>query len=155
MDRKRFEEIRRNVLDKFNNLEMMINLTISMFYFNKINKDFIFRVLNNPFFSSALRMDLFLKIIKDSNKKRRSKIESGIKQMSNIRNYFAHITPQYFDPEEKMSIEKVGWFPHPKDPLKRLDLEEEHEKFFKLEKEVHPYIKNTCKVLGVKFPVRF
>jgi hypothetical protein len=43
MDRKRFEELRRNVLDKFNNLEMMINLSISMYYFNELNKDFIFR----------------------------------------------------------------------------------------------------------------
>jgi hypothetical protein len=38
MDRKRFEETRRNVLDKFNNLETMINLAISMFYFKKIDQ---------------------------------------------------------------------------------------------------------------------
>lgn len=155
MNRIRFVELRSNVLDKFNNLEMMINLAISAFYFKEINKDFIFRVLNNPFFSSVLRIDLFIKIVKDSDKKRYNEIINKIKEMSNIRNYFAHITPQYFDAGEDITMEKVGWFPHPKDPLKRIDLEEEHERFFELEKEVLPYIHHVCIILGVKFPVKF
>lgn len=155
MDRKRFEELRRNVLDKFNNLEMMMNLAISMYYFKKIDKDFVFRVLSNPYFTSALRIDILLKIIKDSNKKRFKSIINKIREMSNIRNYFAHITPNYFDEDEEIKMEKVGWWPHPKDPTKRIDLEEEHEKFFELEKEVHPYILNFCNFLGVKFPVKF
>ncbi len=75
--------------------------------------------------------------------------------MSNIRNYFAHITPQYFDSDEEITMEKVGWFPHPRNPSQRINLEEEHEKFFELEKEVHLYIVNVCNVLGVKFPVKF
>ena len=155
MDRKRFEELRRNVLDKFNNLEMLMNLAISSYYFKETNKDFIFRVLNNSFFSSSLRIDILLKIIKDSDRKRFDRMTSKIKQMSNIRNYFAHITPQYFDSDELITMEKVGWYPHPKDPSKRINLEEEHETFFELEKEVYPYIFHTCNVLGVKFPVRF
>ncbi len=155
MDRRRFEELRRNVLDKFNNLEMLINLAISMYYFKEVNKDFIFRVLNNSFFSSSLRIDILLKIIKDSDEKRLNKMENNIKQMSNIRNYFAHITPQYFDAGEEVTMEKVGWFPHPKDPSKRLNLEEEHERFFELEKEANPYVINVCEILGVKFPVKF
>ena len=155
MDRKRFEEIRRNVLDKFNNLEMLINLAISVFYFKEVNKDFIFRVLHDSLFSSALRINIFLKIVKDSDKNRFNKIENKIRQMSNIRNYFAHITPQYFDHNEEINMEKVGWFPHPKNPSERINLEEEHEKFFELEKEVHPYVTNVCIVLGVKFPVKF
>ena len=154
MDRKRFEELRRNVLDKFNNLEMMMNLAINMYYFKEINKDFIFRFLHDSSFSSALRINIFLKIIKDSDKKRYSKITNKIREMSNIRNYFAHITPQYFSSEEP-TPEKVGWFPHPKDPTKTIDLEKTHERFFELEKETLPYIISTCKALGVKFPVRF
>lgn len=155
MDRRRFEELRRNVLDKFNNLEMLMNLAISSYYFKETNKDFIFRVLNNPFFSSSLRIDILLKIVKDSDKKRFNKIINKIKEMSNIRNYFAHITPQYFDSDEEITMEKVGWFPHPRNPPQRINLEEEHEKFFELEKEAHPYIVNVCNVLGVKFPVKF
>ena len=96
----------------------------------------------------------FEKIIKDSDKDRMSKIMSKLKGMSKIRNYFAHITPSYFSGEEP-SIEKVGWSPHPEDPNKVLDFEAEHEKFFKLEKEVNPYIINACVVLRVKFPVKF
>ena len=155
MDRKRFEELRRNVLDKFNNLEMLINLAISAYYFKETNKAFIFGVLNNSFFSSSLRIDILSKIIKDSDKKRFNVVTSKIKQMSNIRNYFAHITPQYFDSNEEITMEKVGWFPHPRDPSKRINLEEEHKKFFELEKDVHPYILGVCNILGVKFPVKF
>ena len=155
MDRKRFEEIRRNVLDKFNNLEMLMNLAISSYYFKEVNKDFIFRFLHDSLFSSSLRINIFLKIVKDSDKNRYNKIANRIREMSNVRNYFAHITPQYFDSNEEITLEKVGWFPHPKDPSKRIDLEEEHEKFFELEKEVHPYLVGVCNVLGVKFPVKF
>jgi hypothetical protein len=155
MDRNRFEELRRNVLDKFNNLEMMMNLSISMYYFKEINKDFIFRVLHDSLFSSALRINIFLKIVRDSDKKRYNKIANKIREMANIRNYFAHITPQYFDSNEEISMEKMGWYPHPKNPSEKIDLEEEHEKFFELEKEVHPYIEAVCGVLGVKFPVKF
>ena len=155
MNRKRFEELRRNVLDKFNNLEMLMNLAISAYYFKEVNKDFIFRVLNNSFCSTSLRIDILLKIIKDSDEKRKNKMETNIKQMSNIRNYFAHITPQYFDEGEEITMEKVGWFPHPKDPSKRLNLEEEHERFFELEKGANPYIIHVCTILGVKFPVKF
>lgn len=155
MERKRFEELRRNVLDKFNNLEMLMNLAISAYYFKQVNKDFIFRVLNNSFFSSSLRIDILFKIINDSNKKRIEKVEENIRRMSNIRNYFAHITPQYFDEGEEITMEKVGWFPHPKDPSRRLNLEEEHEKFFELEKEAHPYIIYVCTLLGVEFPIKF
>ncbi len=155
MDRKRFEELRRNVLDKFNNLETLMNLAISMYYFKSINKDFIFRVLNNPFFSSSLRIDVILKIIKDPDKKRFNRITCKIKELSNIRNYFAHITPQYFDFSEEITMEKIGWFPHPKDPSKKINLEEEHERFFELEKEANPYLIELCNVLGVEFPVKF
>lgn len=155
MDRKRFEELRRNVLDKFNNLEMFMNLAISQYYFKEVNKDFIFRVLHNPSFSFALRIDILMKMVKDDDKKRFSNMKNKIQQMSNIRNYFAHITPQYFDSNEEITMETVGWFPHPKDPSKKINLEEEHEKFFELEKEVHPYILGICTGFGVKFPVRF
>ncbi len=154
MDRTRFWYLRNNVLDKFNNVETMINLIISNYYFNETNKDFIFRVLHNSYFQTILRIDLFSKMIKDSDKDRLSKIISKLKGMSKIRNYFAHITPSYFSDEEP-SIEKVGWSPHPEDPSKILAFEAEFEKFFKLEKEVNPYLINACNVLGVKFPVRF
>lgn len=154
MDRRRFEELRRNVLNKFNNLEMLINLAISMYYFKEINKDFIFRVLHDSLFSSALKINIFLKIIKDSDKKRYNKMTNKIKEMANVRNYFAHITPQYFDSNEEITMERVGWFPHPKKPLERINLEEEHERFFELEKEVHPYVIGFCNFLGVKFPVK-
>ena len=133
---------------------MLINILLSYYYFEGMNKDFLFKVLNNEHFSSALRINLFTKIIKDEDKKRFSKIVSKIMEMSNIRNYFAHITPQYFSSEEP-TPEKVGWFPHPKDPTKTIDLEKTHERFFELEKETLPYIISTCKALGVKFPVRF
>ncbi len=155
MDRKRFEELRRNVLDKFNNLEILMNLAITKYYFEEINKDFMFRVLHSPFFSSSLRIDILLKIVKDSDKKRFNRIINNLKNMSNIRNYFAHITPQYFSSGGEVTMEKVGWFPHPKDPSKIIDLEEEHEKFFELEKEVHPYLLKFCNFLKVSFPVKF
>lgn len=154
MERTRFEEIRRNVLDKFNNLEMLMNLAINLFYFKRIEKDFLFRVLHDSLFSTALRINVFTKIVNDSDKKRFEHMESAIRQMSNIRNYFAHITPQYFDSEEP-SLDKVGYFPDPKDPKKKIDLEKEHEKFFELEKEVNPYVIHVCTILGLKFPIRF
>jgi len=84
MDRKRFEELRRNVLDKFNNLETLMNLAITQFYFNEINKDFMFRVLHGPFFSSSLRIDILLKIVKDSDKKRFNRITNNLKEMSKM-----------------------------------------------------------------------
>lgn len=154
MDRTRFWYLRNNVLDKFNNIETMLNLIISNYYFSQPNKDFIFKVLHNPYFQTILRIDLFTKIIRDSDKSRLSKIISNLKTMSKIRNYFAHITPSYFSNEEPSS-EKVGWAPHPEDPNKSLDFEKEFENFFRLEKNVLPYLTHSCKVLGVKFPVKF
>ncbi|MDP3992491.1 MAG: hypothetical protein Q8P79_03235 [Nanoarchaeota archaeon] len=153
MDRTKFWELRNNVLDKFNNLETGINLVISYFYFKEPNKDFIFRVLHNSYFPTVLRIELFTKMIKDSDKKRLNRVISKLKEMSKIRNYFAHITPSYFSGEEP-SVEKVGWSPHPEDPKKILDFEVAHERFFELEKDVNPYVFNACKVLGVEFPVK-
>ena len=154
MKRVGFWYLRNNILDKFNNVEMMINLIISNFYFKETNKDFIFRVLHNPYFQTVLRIDLFTKIMKDSDNDRISKIISKLKTMSKIRNYFAHITPSYFSDEEP-SPDKVGWSPHPENPNKTLDFEVEFENFFNLEKDVVPYLIHSCKVLGVKFPVKF
>jgi len=146
MDRARFLELRNHVIEKFDNLEFMMNVAISCRYFGHANRDFMFPVLHSPYFSSALRVDVISKIIKDFNKD----IKNKLLNMGNIRNIFAHITPNYFDGGENMAFENVGWFPDPKDPSKKIDFEKEHEEFFEMEKEVLSYISGIVRGLQTK-----
>ena len=148
MNKLEFLALRNMVLEEFVNLETIINIIISHKYFGNINKDFVFPVLHSPQFSFALRVDILSKIVKDFNKDFKHKLL----RMGNIRNIFAHISPNYFDGGGgEITFDKVGWFPNPDNPSERLDFQAIHREFFELRDKVLSYVVESGKAFGA-FP---
>ncbi len=148
MDRAGFMRLRNMVLEEFNNIEMIINISICYKYFGQLNRAFMFPVLHSEYFSFALRLDILSKIIEDFN----PKIKSKLLRMGTIRNIFAHISPNYFDNPDKITFDMLGWFPNPRNINEKLDFEKVHQEFYKLRDEVLPYLDESAIKIGVPFP---
>jgi len=147
MDKAEFLKLKHMVLEEFNNLENIINITICYKYFKEVNRGFMFPVLHSSYFSFALRVDILSKILPNFSED----IKGKLNRMGKFRNIFAHISPIYFDNGEKMTFDKVGWFPNPDKLDEKLDFEKTHKEFFELRDKVLPYIVEQARSVGAPF----
>ena len=105
----------------------------------------MFPVLHNQYFTCALRVDIFSKLVKDFKKR----IKSDLLRVGKIRNLYAHISPNYFDGGEEITAEMLGWYPNPDKQEERLDFKKIFEEFFKLRDIILPYLNDECKKIGL------
>ena len=146
LTKQQLSEYRNDVIEKFVNIEYLMNSAISQKYFGRVRIDFVFPFLHSQHFSFALRIDVLKKLVKDFNKR----METKLRRMSNLRNYFVHISPNYFGPNDEITEDNVGYFPNPDKLEEKLDFEKLYTQFIELNTEVLPYIAKIFRELGGK-----
>ena len=127
---------RGEIIEKFINLETLINAIISQHYFKKVRQDFFFELLYNQSFNFGLRISILEKIVSDIDS---SKIEK-LRKLNAIRNYFAHCGPEVL-PSKTLDVDRaIGRIPHPSDFKKTIDFDALYREFNITEPEISRYL---------------
>ena len=146
MDNRTLSEYRSEVIKKFINCEMIINVIITQHYFKKVMKPFLLEVLYDEYFSFGLKRRILEKIIPNLNN---AKIQE-LNRLNTIRNYFAHCNQEFFEGPEKPKPETKGIVPDPKNVEKGIDFEELYTEFIQKEPEINKYLVKIFTDLGGK-----
>ena len=142
MDDNKISEYRAEIIERFINIEWLINGLISQHYFKRVVFSFMFEVLYDPSFSFALRRNILEKIVKDINKQ---KVEE-LNQLNKIRNYFAHCNQKFFEiPDKEKERGKVI---DPKNIEKEIDFEKLYTDFMEIVGGVEKYLLRLFEDLG-------
>lgn len=140
---------RGEIINKFINIEWIINAIISQWYMGKVEKEFVMEVLYDAYFSFSLKRRIIEKIF---SVRTHSKLRANFKPMldslnrlNSIRNYFAHCT-------ESMTLENADgeYIPDPRDNGKHLDFQKLYDEFMKKEKDVNKYFYDLFISIGGK-----
>jgi hypothetical protein len=145
MDKGELSKYRAEVIERFINIEWMINAIISQYYLKKVIKPFILEVLYDEYFSFALRRRILEKILKKTDKYD-SNIMNNLYRLNTIRNYFAHCGQEFIDFSDK---ELKGRIIDPKDTEKELDFASLHREFMEKAGEIEKYLVKRMQDLGV------
>jgi hypothetical protein len=140
MEKELLSKYRSDVIEKFINIETIVNAIICQYYFKKVVMNFFFDVLYDEYFSFGFKRKILEKIIKEPNRK---KIDD-LNRLSNIRNYFVHRNQEIVEnkPEAKAII------PDPKNTRKGIDFEGLYRELLIKEKEVTEYLADIFSKLG-------
>ena len=145
IDKETLSKYRAEVIERFINIEWMINAIICQHYLKKVITSFMLEVLYDPYFSFALRRRILEKILKNINKYDKQVIED-LHQLNNIRNLFAHCGQEFIMLTDKPLKRKVI---DPRDIEKELDFESLHDDFMKIVGGVEKYLVKLQYDLGV------
>jgi len=95
MDDKKLKEYRGEVINRAINVERVVDVFITQYFFKKVNIDFMTKALYDEYFNFGLKINILSKITKDN------KLINDLRRLSSIRNLFAHtglILQEYIDP---------------------------------------------------------
>ena len=140
---------RGEIINKFINIEWIINAIISQWYISKVEKEFVLEVLYDEYFSFSLKRRIIEKIFSErapSNLRPKLKFMlDSLNRLNSIRNYFAHCT-------ESMTLSNIDgeYIPDPKNHNKHLDFQELYNEFMAKEKEVNKYFYDLFISIGGK-----
>jgi hypothetical protein len=141
MDQDTLSKYRAEVIERFINVEWIINAIISQYYFKKVIMPFLLEVLYDEYFSFALKRRILEKIIKNIEKQ---KIQE-LNRLNTIRNYFAHCNQEII---QGTDLKQQGKVVDPRDIEKEVDFESLHSEFMKIVGGVEEYLAMLFKVLG-------
>lgn len=149
MNRKKIIKQRGEIINKFINIEWIINAIISQWYIKKVEKEFVLEVLYDEYFSFSLKRRIIEKIFTERcNSKLKPKLKymlDSLNRLNSIRNYFAHCT------ETMTLINSDGeYIPDPKNHNKPLNFQSLYDEFMKKEKEVSEYFYDLFISIGGK-----
>jgi len=136
-----FSKYRDEILNKFGNIESIIEAVISQHYFVKVRRDFLLEVLGDEYFSTGIKIRVLLKVTKSLN------CEKELRELVRIRNYFVHLFPKFHDkylspsPGELVAVD-------PRNTSKSVDFESEYKKFVGMESKVVNSLINIYKEKG-------
>lgn len=164
MNTNDIQQQRTEVVEKYINLEILINACISQYFFKNVNSSFYFYVLFDPHFSYQLRINIFKKIVSglppENYTGDREKLIRKLQRVGDIRNIFIHVAGLKFYPSKegrsdivitKSLIEEEGITPDPKNPSSPLDFKKLYEEYLSLEKFLNQEISSIYQVLGGQF----
>ncbi len=146
--KKNISEYRSEVIEKFINIETLINAIICQHYFHRIITQFFFDVLYDEHFNFSLRRNIFEKILKKLGKYEDKKIQDLYK-LNKIRNYFAHCNQEIFRLDKNGSVKDSG-VPDPRKTKNYINFNEQYKEFIKLEPEITTYLAKVFKEIGGK-----
>lgn len=147
MDKQTLSQMRSEVIEKFINLETIINAIISQHYFRKVYMPFFFEVLYDEYCSFALKRRILEKIVPDINAKQ----IQDLNRLNTIRNYFAHTGPEMFKGAGVPSEGQRGIVPDPRDLDKAIDYTQLYKEFQTLESTVVEYLFKLYQELGGEY----
>lgn len=139
-------EYRSQVIEKFINIETLMNAIICQHYFHRIITHFFLEVLYDEHFNFSLRRNIFEKILKKLDKYENKKIQN-LHKLNNIRNYFAHCNQEMFKLDKNGNVKKSG-VPDPRKIENYIDFEEKYKEFIQLEPEMSIYLGKVYKEMG-------
>jgi hypothetical protein len=140
-------QMRAEVIEKFINLETIINAIICQHYFKRVYKQFFLEVLYNEHCTFGLKRSILEKIIPNLDKTQLQ----NLNRLNTIRNYFAHTGPEMFEGAEIPSKGQQGVVPDPRKMAKALDYSQLHQEFQKLEPTVARYLFKLYQELGGEY----
>jgi hypothetical protein len=144
MVREELSKRRSDVIEKFINIESIINAIISQHYFKKVLINFYFEVLYDEYFSFALRRRILTKIVSDIDKDKLEKIN----RLNTIRNFFAHSGVELFEGKVPPEEGSIGRTPNPRKQEESLDFDELYKEFQKIEPEIASYLMDIYENIG-------
>ncbi|MBI3032787.1 hypothetical protein HYY69_04890 [Candidatus Woesearchaeota archaeon] len=132
MENEALSKQRSEVIEKFINCEMWINVIITQNYFKDTNVKFILEVLYQDSFSYGLRRNILKKIVSNID----STFLNNMDRLNAIRNHFAHLNNKFYYGHERPTQNSNGVIPNPKKLDSNIDFENEYLEFLKLEPKV-------------------
>lgn len=144
MDKEILSKRRSEIIEKFINLECLINAIISQHYFNRVTFPFVSEVLWDEYCSFALKRRILEKIIATPDGQKIEKLN----RLNTIRNYFAHCGQEIFEGPTLPAKEQQGWVPDPRKPTKPNNFESLHSEFVEIESDVSKYLLEIFQKLG-------
>lgn len=153
MDKDKLSKYRSEVIERFINVEWMINAIISQHYFKGdsrkgVRTPFMLKVLYDPYFSFPLRRQILEKILKKNkeDKKTIHKTMKDLYRLNTIRNYFAHCGQEFIILTEKPLKRRAI---NPEDIEQELDFESLYTEFMKTVQGIEQYLVKLQYALGV------
>jgi len=137
---------RSEVIERFINVEWLINAIITQHYFKRMVSSFLFEVLYDEYFNFGLKRRILEKIIPNINKKRIQELN----RLNTIRNYFAHCNQEIFFGSEIPSSQEKGFIPDPRKIAEEVDFKKLYDEFLLKEESVTNYLVDILKGLGAK-----
>jgi hypothetical protein len=137
---------RSEVIERFINIEWLINAIITQHYFKRIVASFLFDVLYDEYFNFGLKRRILEKIIPNIDKSR----IHDLNRLNTIRNYFAHCNQEIFFGSGIPHSEEKGFIPNPRKLTEEVDFETLYNEFLEIEKSVANYLMSILKSLGAK-----
>lgn len=140
MGKKEISKYRSEVIEKFINIEWLINVIISQHYLKTTSESFLFDFLYDEYCSFGLKRRILKKIIE------LDPIEENLNRLNTIRNYFCHCNQRVQIPQEGNKEKIID----PRDKTKEIDFEKLYNEFNKKEPKVSEYLAETFKNIGGK-----
>ena len=144
MDNETLSKYRAEVIERFINIEWIINAIISQHYFKRVILPFLLEVLYDEYFSFALKRRVLEKIIKNID----SKKVQDLNRLNTIRNYFAHCNQEIFEGPGKPDKIQRGKVIDPRDIKKEIDFESLYSEFMQKVTGVEEYLFKLYQDLG-------
>ena len=150
MDKQGLCQARAEVIEKFINLEWLVNAIISQHYFGKVMLPFVLEVLYDEYFSFGLKRGILQKIVRDIDARQIERLN----RLNTIRNHFAHRGQEIFSGPDIPSKGQLGVVPDPRRLDKPIDFTQLYEEFQRTEPSVAEYLFELYKRLGGEYRPR-
>lgn len=144
MDEQLISKYRSEVIERFINIEWIINAIICQHYFKRVITPFILEVLYDEHFSFALKRRILEKIVEDLD----SRKLHDLNRANTIRNYFAHCNQQIIEGSDLTTEGKVI---DPRKIDKAIDFENLHHEFMAIAGGVEEYLMSIYRQKGGMF----
>lgn len=141
---------RGEIVERFANVEYLINAIISQYYFKEVRLDFFHAVLYNEYFNFALRRSILERIIEQLGliHEYRKEMQQGLINLNQKRNYFAHCALKLYErPDSGAYLGVVD----PKDKNKPIGFKEVYDEFFSKVGGIEKFLAKLAEKLGVKW----
>ena len=141
MDKDKLSKYRAEVIERFINIEWIINAIISQHYFKRVLLPFVLEVLYDEYFSFALKRRILEKIIKNIDNQK----VQDLNRLNTIRNYFAHCNQEIIEGLDKTQKGKII---DPRNIEKEINFEGLYSEFIQKAGNVEEYLFKLYKDLG-------
>ena len=142
MDKDTLSKYRSEVIERFINIETIIDAIICQHYFKRVLMPFLLEVLYDEYFSFGLKRRILEKIVKDIDSRRVQELN----RLNTIRNYFAHCNQEIFEVSAKEK--KRGKIIDPRNISKGINFEELYADFVSKADGVEEYLFKLYQDLG-------
>ena len=142
MDKDILSKYRSEVIERFINVESIINAIISQHYLKRVTMPFLLEVLYDEYFSFGLKRRILEKIFKNID----SQKLQDLNRLNTIRNYFAHYNQKSFEASDKEK--KAGKVIDPRNIKSEIDFERLYAEFKSKEGGVEEYLSTLHQALG-------